>query len=37
MINTEFARDLLIIAALFSTVTIVWAGWAQERPPAGIA
>ena len=30
-------RDLLVVAALFGTVTIVWAGWAQERPPAGVA
>ncbi len=36
MLNVEFARDLVFTAVLFGAVTVVWAGWAQERPPAGI-
>ncbi|MFJ3404099.1 hypothetical protein [Promicromonospora sp. NPDC090134] len=36
MLNLEFARDLVFTAVLFGTVTFVWAGWAQERPPAGV-
>lgn len=37
MLTLEFARDLVFTAVLFGTVTFVWAGWAQERPPAGVA
>lgn len=34
MLNVEFARDLVFTAVLFGAVTFMWAGWAQERPPA---
>jgi hypothetical protein len=37
MLNVEFARDLVFTAVLFGLVTFMWAGWAQERPPAGVA
>jgi hypothetical protein len=33
MLNTEFPRDLAMIAAIFGVAALVWAGWAQERPP----
>lgn len=36
MLNVEFARDLVFTAVLFGLVTFMWAGWAQERPPAGV-
>lgn len=36
MLNAEFARDLVFTAVLFGLVTFMWAGWAQERPPAGV-
>jgi hypothetical protein len=34
MIDLDFPRDLLTIAVVFGAATIVWAGWAQERPPS---
>ncbi len=29
-------RDLLMIGAVFGAAAFVWAGWAQEQPPAGV-
>lgn len=36
MLNLDFARDLVLTGAIFGLAAFVWAGWAQERPPAGI-
>lgn len=35
MLNLATARDLVMIGVVFGAATVVWAGWAQERPPAG--
>ena len=37
MIITEFPRDLLMTGAIFGVAAFMWAGWAQERPPQGVA
>ena len=37
MIDPSFPRDLLFTGALFGFVAFVWAGWAHERPPKGVA
>lgn len=36
MLNLEYARDLVMTGVIFGFATFVWAGWAQERPPAGV-
>lgn len=36
-LDLSFARDLVFTGVLFCVVTLVWAGWAQERPPKGRA
>lgn len=35
--DIHFTRDLLMTAAIFGFFSVVWFGWAQERPPAGAA
>jgi hypothetical protein len=32
--NAAYPQDLAMIAAIFGVATLVWAGWAQERPPS---
>lgn len=32
---TEFLRDTLFDTAWFGLMSVVWFGWAQERPPRG--
>ncbi|MGP3535937.1 hypothetical protein ACTU3I_14145 [Microbacterium sp. RD1] len=34
MLNPDHPRDLLMIAAIFGVAALVWAGWAQDRPPS---
>jgi hypothetical protein len=34
MIVADFPRDLVTIGIVFGVATLVWAGWAQERPPS---
>lgn len=36
MLDVEYARDLIFIGVLFGVAAFVWAGWGQERPPAGV-
>lgn len=36
MVDADFPRDLSIIAAIFGVAAFVWAGWAQEHPPAHV-
>lgn len=36
-VDLEYARDLVMTGAIFGLASFIWAGWAQERPPAGIA
>ncbi|MBM6399461.1 hypothetical protein [Phycicoccus sonneratiae] len=33
MLDDTFARDLVMIGAVFGAATFAWAGWAQEGPP----
>jgi hypothetical protein len=34
MLAYDFPRDLFTIGIVFGVATLVWAGWAQERPPS---
>lgn len=36
MLHLEYARDLVMLGAIFGGVAFAWAGWAQERPPKGV-
>ena len=36
MLDLDFARDLVMTGVIFGAAAFVWAGWAQERPPAGV-
>ncbi|GAA3201009.1 hypothetical protein [Microbacterium terregens] len=36
MLDLAFARDLVMTGVIFGAAAFVWAGWAQERPPAGV-
>lgn len=35
MLDLSHARDLVVTAIIFGVAAFAWAGWAQERPPAG--
>jgi len=35
MLELSTARDLVVTGIVFGVAAFVWAGWAQERPPAG--
>ncbi|MEQ6896328.1 hypothetical protein [Microbacterium sp. KR10-403] len=37
MLELDYPRDLVMIGAVFGLATIMWAGWAQEQPPAHVA
>jgi len=37
MLDIGHPRDLLMIGAIFGVAAFVWAGWAQENPPAHTA
>jgi len=37
MLELDYPRDLVMIGAIFGLATLMWAGWAQEQPPAGVA
>jgi hypothetical protein len=34
MLNTEHVRDLVVLGIVFGAAALVWAGWAQEKPPS---
>lgn len=34
MLDLAYPRDLVMIGVVFGIAAFVWAGWAQERPPA---
>lgn len=34
ILDPAFPRDLITIGIVFGVATLVWAGWAQERPPS---
>lgn len=34
MLDTDYPRDLVMTGAIFGGAAFVWAGWAQENPPA---
>jgi hypothetical protein len=36
VVDLDYARDLVMTGALFGLAAFIWAGIAQERPPAGI-
>ncbi len=36
MLDLGYPRDLVMIGAIFGLAAFVWAGWAQEQPPAGV-
>lgn len=33
MLDLGYARDLVMVGAIFGVAGFVWAGWAQENPP----
>lgn len=33
VLQLDYPRDLVVIAAIFGVAGFVWAGWAQENPP----
>jgi len=35
VLELDYPRDLVMIGAVFGMAAFVWAGWAQEQPPAG--
>lgn len=34
MLELQYPRDLAMVGAIFGVACFVWAGWAQENPPA---
>jgi hypothetical protein len=34
MLDVAYPRDLVMIGVVFGVAAFVWAGWAQEKPPA---
>jgi hypothetical protein len=36
MLDRRYPRDLVMIGVVFGIAAFVWAGWAQESPPAAV-
>jgi hypothetical protein len=36
VLELDFPRDLIMTGVIFGAAAFIWAGWAQERPVAGV-